>query len=561
MNTNSWLKYYLGPTTPTMLIRIGPMGSGKTSAINLFIESMLHYSKYVFPLIDLDKIVTTSKEWKDGLTKAPTNPNAKTFFLDKLWNETNEKINGYQIVNEIMNQMVTNKRHISTESTGSFFCPNRKKIIESYKHGYDSLVIFIFLPYFELKSRVDARAIREERDVVEKSLEENILNALVKSNENLYITNNFYFLDNLVNPGQVPNLLLHTKMDFDKKDHNDCINVVESNNNRIDELIELIHNKRPSYNTTERFKIFNEEINFLTKLKSLGDTQTHALNHSQTNGKYLKKKIISNPFYKIPDKKKSSDIIYMQNVNELKYRANVSDQEREAYLALIPASIREQNINYIDDLSGHDFSNIQVSASTDWIRMPNEGEPLGLYVQPDPYDPDGKFGDPTAVGFRLNKSSNDEDQGLNRKEANAKIYKNKQTSNSQGLYGIYGALGENIYFWDMYNNIKFIMQFNDVSNMGLRVGIMTEGHPLRWQPSTDGRDEMYDIILSDNTFKLTPKSFSKIGDYWFSPIARLVRKQRIHAYGKKYLKNADYERLYVKYKTKYLNLKKQLDMN
>ena len=254
----------------------------------------------------------------------------------------------------------------------------------------------------------------------------------------------------------------------------------------------------------------------------------------------------------------------MEGVNELKYRANVPNDEEEAYLATLPQDLKDAGVSYIDDLTGKLFTNSQVRASKSWIRKPIATESDGLYVQPDPRDPDGKFGDPSAVGFKLNKSINKKDSGLNltRKEVNVKIYANGETSNSQGLYGIYGMFGDenvNLYAFDD-TAITFIMKFNDVSKMNLKVGIMIENHPLRWKPSTDGRDDIYDIIISANTFKITPKSFKKVGDRWYSPIATLQNiVNNPFTFTSKYLTNINYERLYNKYKGKYLNLKKQLN--
>ena len=34
----NWEKYYLGPENPTLIMRVGTMGSGKTSAVNLFLD-------------------------------------------------------------------------------------------------------------------------------------------------------------------------------------------------------------------------------------------------------------------------------------------------------------------------------------------------------------------------------------------------------------------------------------------------------------------------------------------------------------------------------------------
>ena len=255
----------------------------------------------------------------------------------------------------------------------------------------------------------------------------------------------------------------------------------------------------------------------------------------------------------------------MEGVNELKYRANVPDKEKKAYLATLPQDLKAVGVSYVDDLTEKLFTNSQVGASESWIREPIATESDGLYVQPDPRDPDGKFGDPSAYGFNLNESINENDVGLGltRKELNVKIYANGETSNSQGLYGIYGVFGnetDNYYTFPGGIPITFVMKFNDVSTMKLRVAIMPEKHPLRWKPSTDGRDEIYDIIINAGSFKITPKSFKKVGDRWFSPIATLQKiVDNPNAYGSKYLKNVDYERLYNKYKAKYLNLKKQLN--
>ena len=138
-----WKKYYLGPEKPTILIRIGPMGSGKTTATNIYINKVLDFNDSVFQLIDLDKMVTESKEYTDGLIKIEQEVNSyntnkqqlKTELLSKLWGEVNKKIDGYKLVNSITSFLIENRRHFSTESTGSYFCPNRKKIIEAYKNG------------------------------------------------------------------------------------------------------------------------------------------------------------------------------------------------------------------------------------------------------------------------------------------------------------------------------------------------------------------------------------------------------------------------------------------
>lgn len=249
----------------------------------------------------------------------------------------------------------------------------------------------------------------------------------------------------------------------------------------------------------------------------------------------------------------------MNGVNELKYRKDVSIEKEQEYLATLPTDLKEFGINYIDDLTGKFFTNSQPKANnTDWIRKPQSSEPAGLYVKLDPYDPD-HFGDPAAVGFLNNKSTQIDNLGANRTNENFKT-RNGKTSNSQGLYGIYGLFGEtNFYTFNYDAHILWKFKFNDVSGLDLKVGLMPENHPKRWTPSNDGRDDIYDIIISGNSFKITPKGFRKVNDRWYSPIATLVSSNdNVDVYSNKY-HSQDYQKLYLKYKTKYLNLKNKIN--
>ena len=248
----------------------------------------------------------------------------------------------------------------------------------------------------------------------------------------------------------------------------------------------------------------------------------------------------------------------MEGVNELKYRKDVTQDQTAAYLKTVPEQLKHTGISYIDDLTGKTFTNVQLtSGNEDWIRQPSRGEPPGLYVKPDPNDPE-HFGDPTAYGFINNKSY---DGSSNRTQVSIMIEQNGRTNNSQGLYGIYGMFGdENYYEWTYSGgDTMWKFKFNDVSDMNLTIGLMPEGHPKRWTPSNDGRDEIYDIILSGNSFKITPKGFRKIKDRFYSPIATLLSTKTHNPFNNKYKTNVNYEQLYLKYKSKYLNLKKQLN--
>jgi len=248
----------------------------------------------------------------------------------------------------------------------------------------------------------------------------------------------------------------------------------------------------------------------------------------------------------------------MDGVNELKYRKDVLPEKEQEYFSTLPTALKDLGINYIDDLTNKVFTNSQPKENNDdWIRKPQPLESAGLYVKSDPNDPT-HFGDPAAVGFLNNKSINEDNKGANRTNESFKI-RNGQTSNSQGLYGIYGIFGEeNFYIFNEKPHILWKFKFNNVSGLNLKIALMPEDHPKRWTPSNDGRDDIYDIIINGNSFKITPKGFKKVGDRWYSPIATLVSNLPNNNFDKKYL-NKNYKQLYLKYKTKYLNLKSQLN--
>lgn len=91
---NRWRKYYFGPENNTILMRIGVMGSGKTSSVDSYIENNLKYNPEIFTLIDLDRIITTSGEMKD----------------EHDWVNANEKIDGYQIVDTLIRESLAKKK-------------------------------------------------------------------------------------------------------------------------------------------------------------------------------------------------------------------------------------------------------------------------------------------------------------------------------------------------------------------------------------------------------------------------------------------------------------------
>jgi len=246
-----WSKYYLGPEQKTIVMRIGTMGAGKTSAVNLFIEEALGYNSAMFSIIDLDKIVTTS-----GFMTAP----------DKWW-DAQVTIGGYQITDNIIQGSIKEGINFSTESTGKFICPSRKIITIASRQGYSPVGICPYVPYYELKSRIKARAEEEGRNVSTSELEDNLKNMLPKLMDVAPLCDKFYVIHNLVAKGQPPVQLLELKTDFTKFNSSKCCDW-KFNDEETNKLIQLLDTNADKYSNANEQIILKLEKKFLTSLLS-----------------------------------------------------------------------------------------------------------------------------------------------------------------------------------------------------------------------------------------------------------------------------------------------------
>ena len=246
-----WSKYYLGPEQKTVVMRIGTMGAGKTSAVNLFIDEVLGYNNSMFSIIDLDKMVTTS-----GYMTSP----------DKWW-DAQVTIGGYTITDKIINASISKGINFSTESTGKFICPSRKIITIGSRLGYNYIGICPYVPFYELKNRIAARAKEEGRDVNTSELEDNLKNMLPKLMEIVPLCDNFYVIHNLVPKGQSPVLLLESKMDFTKYNSSKCCEW-NSHDEEINKLIQNLEQNAGNYISQPEISILELEKKFLNNLLS-----------------------------------------------------------------------------------------------------------------------------------------------------------------------------------------------------------------------------------------------------------------------------------------------------
>ena len=257
-----WQNYYLGPKTPTLIMRVGTMGAGKTSAVNLFIEKSLKYDPNMFSIIDLDKIITEDKFYKQNFSAGMSAKDA-----GDLWWNTQVAIDGYGITDSTVNKMLDTRRCFSTEGTGKYVCPSRKQIVKSMKHGYNIIGICPYVPYYELKNRITARARAEGRDVSLSELQNNVNQMLPLLLDIAIMCDSFYILSNLVSKGEVPELLLSLKYDSTKFDNSQC-SVYDYKDSKVITLLDNIQSNNNKYVGADEQKIYKNEIAFMESLRS-----------------------------------------------------------------------------------------------------------------------------------------------------------------------------------------------------------------------------------------------------------------------------------------------------
>ncbi|ARF09410.1 hypothetical protein Indivirus_1_33 [Indivirus ILV1] len=261
-----WKKYYIGPDNRTFILRIGPMGSGKTTATNKFIDNILGWNSNIFPLIDLDKLVTESDYYKARYRNGMTNKQ-----LEDLWWNAQQDIGGYKIMDNLFDMLLHEKRLFSMESTGNWFCPSHGKIIKCYQNGYDVVTIFCFIPFFELWKRIEVRAKKEGRGVDITSSIANIKQSLLKTLDLVYLSRDFYLLSNYVPSNSIPIILMHSKLhyttDAKEDDNHKCKKIFDKNIAEIDKIIQEIQTNNAFYTDNKCPEILRYELEFLEKIK------------------------------------------------------------------------------------------------------------------------------------------------------------------------------------------------------------------------------------------------------------------------------------------------------
>ena len=262
LTSENWIKYYQGPETHTTILRVGAMGSGKTTAVDHFIRDILGYNPALFSLVSLDDMITKSQHYVDEVH----NKSLTSAQMDKIWTDTEKKIGGYALMSRIVERILLTKRCFSTEGTGRYLCPSKISMVRAHKQGYDVIVILPYVPFYILKSRVKARALIEKRDVSAENLQDNVLSLLKRMLKLPQFCDTMYILDNTVDPGKTPLQLVKITYDVTKLDDCACTKWTYDFN-RISQLLTLLEQNTAEYITPQEISILNEERKILTFLK------------------------------------------------------------------------------------------------------------------------------------------------------------------------------------------------------------------------------------------------------------------------------------------------------
>lgn len=248
-----WNNFFNGPDKSTVIVRIGTLASGKTTAIDYFIENNLGYDSKLFPLIELDRIVVDERNYSGD-------------YLD-----IRRKIDADSIVHQLFINAVKKSRTFSIESTGSWICPPRKIVTFSNKHNYNNIGIFTFVPYFVNLQRLRSRNAQSERKIEEKVLIDNFLLLYRKIFNVIEYFDQFYIIDNSEKLDEQSVIAQSDlKLDPDADEDLLCAKWI-SISPRIDKLIKKIKDNEDKYQSDKEKKIFNLEMTFLNNLKLEGN--------------------------------------------------------------------------------------------------------------------------------------------------------------------------------------------------------------------------------------------------------------------------------------------------
>lgn len=249
----------------TVVIRMGTMGSGKSSAVNAFLEGKYGWPPSMFQIVDLDRMVTSSAAYRDAVCSGTKVKDLSGEQMGDAWWAGQVSTSGYRTVDSIITDASSRGLTFSIEQTGKFMCPLKKVCRRLYKNGYKVIGVSPYVPYFVLKGRVEKRAEQEGRDVSTDELESNMMMFLPKLFDMILETDEFYILSNDVPFGHPPEVLVSSETDWTKFDNQKC-STRTINKNAVKALLDKVRAASSKYTKDSEKEIHATEMTFLQKM-------------------------------------------------------------------------------------------------------------------------------------------------------------------------------------------------------------------------------------------------------------------------------------------------------
>jgi len=276
LSPSDWVQQFTGEmrtgqhsgAPKTAIIRIGTMGSGKSSAVDGFLNARNPGwdAGNMFQIVDLDRMVTSSKAYRekvcaDNFINRALTPKQ----MGDAWWDGQVATDGYKTVDWVIDAASFQGLTFSVEQTGTYFCPLRKVARKLFKAGYEVVGASPYVPYFELKTRVAKRAEEEGRDVDTSSLINNMKALLPQLFDMMRYLDTFYILNNLVAKGAAPEVMVEQETDWTKYDDQLCSRRT-INSDVITRIMQILVANEDKYVGQEEQNLFVIEKTFLESM-------------------------------------------------------------------------------------------------------------------------------------------------------------------------------------------------------------------------------------------------------------------------------------------------------
>jgi len=261
------------PYSHQAVLRVGVMGTGKSSAVDAFMDEILGLGKGVaeamYQLVDVDLLTTASDSYRHAICSENGRKEMTGKELESAYYQARKAVNPMAIRSYLIDAAAKSGYTFSIEQTGWSFCYYKQATRSLFKAGYEVIGVSPYVPFFALKSRIIERAKREGRQPSLKNLKDNVNRLLPRVFDLAAESDKFHVVSNYVPFGEPPKLLFSYAAEFDRSlmDTQACSQrsvkreVAES-------LLKELNDNKDKYEEDELL-VWQSEIDFLTALLNI----------------------------------------------------------------------------------------------------------------------------------------------------------------------------------------------------------------------------------------------------------------------------------------------------